>query len=93
METPMSIKTKIATLAIAALALTGSIVASTQEASAKPKLGPVLVGAAIVGGTIAAAASQPHYHYGHYPRRCYWKPHFNVFGQFVGHVRVCPVYY
>jgi hypothetical protein len=90
----MSVKTKIATLAIAALAITGSIAASTQSAHAGPKgklIAGGLVGAAIVGTTIAAA-SQPHY--GYYPtRRCYWKPHFNIFGQFDGHVRVCPVYY
>lgn len=90
----MSIKTKIATLAIAALVVTGSIAATTQSAHAGPKVNPVaagLVGAAIVGTTIAAA-TQPSY--GYYPvRRCYWKPHFNIFGQFDGHVRVCPVYY
>jgi hypothetical protein len=91
MEISMSIKTKVATLAIALLAATA---VATTSASAKPKINPVaatLVGAAIVGGTIAAA-TQPSY--GFYPvRRCYWKPHFNIFGQFDGHVRVCPVYY
>jgi hypothetical protein len=61
----MSVKTKIATLAIAALAITGSIAASTQSAHAGPKgkaIAAGLVGAAIVGTTIAAA-SQPHYGY------------------------------
>ena len=88
----MSIKTKIATLAVAALAVTSLTVTA---ADAKPKFNPVVgavVGTAIVAGTIAAA-TQPSYGYGHYPRRCYWKPQYNVFGQYVGNVRVCPVYY
>ena len=90
-ETPMSIKTKIATLAVAAIALTGSIAA----ANAGPKVNPVaagLFGAAVIGTTIAVA-SQPHYVYPHRHRHCQWKPQYNVFGQFVGHVRVCHVHY
>lgn len=86
----MSIRTKLATLAIAVLAVTGSIAASTQSAHAGPKgkaIAAGLVGAAIVGTTIAAA-SQPHY-YRPVHRHCFWKPQFNVFGQFVGHARVC----
>ena len=87
----MSIKSKIATVAIAAAVVTGSFAA----ANAGPKFNPVVgavVGTAIVAGTIAAA-TQPSYGYGYAPRRCYWKPQYNVFGQFVGNVRVCPVYY
>ncbi|MDQ8727329.1 hypothetical protein [Bradyrhizobium sp. LHD-71] len=85
----MSIKTKLATLAVAALAVTGGIAASTQTAYAGPKgkaIAAGLVGAAIVGTTFAAM-SQPHYY--HPVRHCAWKPQFNVFGQFVGHARVC----
>lgn len=86
----MSIKTKLAALTIAAI----TVVAATT-AEAKPKIGPIvagsLIGAAVVGTTIAAA-TQPSYGY-YPPRRCFWKPHFNMFGQFDGHVRVCPVYY
>jgi len=88
----MSIKTKIATLAVAALAVTSLTITA---ADAKPKINPVVgavVGTAIVAGTIAAA-TQPTYGYGYGPRRCFWKPHYNMFGQFDGHVRVCPVYY
>lgn len=87
----MSIKTKIATLAVAALALTGSFAA----ANAGPKINPVaagLFGAAVVGTTIAAATA-PTYAYG-YPayRRCGWQPRYNVFGQYIGSVKVCSVY-
>jgi hypothetical protein len=86
MEIPMSIKTKIAALTVAAL----TVVAATA-AEAKPKINPVaagLLGAAVVGTTIAAATTPG---YGYYPhhRHCFWKPQYNVFGQFVGHVRVC----
>jgi hypothetical protein len=91
MEIPMSIKTKLAALTIAAI----TVVAATA-AEAKPKINPAVVGGALLGaavvGTTIAAASQPSYGY-YPPRRCYWKPHFNMFGQFDGHVRVCPVYY
>ena len=90
----MSIKTKIATLAVAALAVTSLTITA---ADAKPKFNPVVgavVGTAIVAGTIAAATQPSYgYGYGYGPRRCYWKPQYNVFGQFVGNVRVCSVYY
>ena len=89
----MSIKTKIATVAIALVAVTGSIAATTQSAQAKPKFNPVaagLLGAAVVGTTIVAATSPS---YGYYPvRRCSWQPQFNMFGQFVGHAKVCNIY-
>ena len=64
----MSIKSKIATVAIAAAVVTGSFAA----ANAGPKFNPVypLVGAAVVGATIAAAASTPTYAYGPQYRRC-----------------------
>ena len=55
----MSIKTKFAALALATLAVTGTI-ASTTQAQAKPLgwgVGAGLVGAAIVGTAIAASAT------------------------------------
>lgn len=87
----MSIKTKIATLAIAALAVT----AVTTSSYAKPKFNPVvpaLVGAAVLG-TAVVAASQPHYI--HHPRRhCTMKPAVNMWGHFMGYyVRECHVHY
>jgi hypothetical protein len=87
----MSIKTKIATLAVAALALTGSFAA----ANAGPKINPVaagLFGAAVVG-TAVVAATTPSYAYGYQSyRRCGWQPRYNVFGQYIGSVKVCSVY-
>ena len=86
----MSIKSKIATVAIAALALT----AVTTASFAKPKIDPVtglLIGAAVVGTTAAIAASQQPM----YPRRnCWLEPRQNMFGQ-VFYVKQCsyPRYY
>lgn len=88
----MSIKTKIATLAIAALAVTGGIAATTQEAAAGPKGGAIaagLIGAAVVGTAIAASTS-PSYAYGYRPHRhCNWVNQYNSFGYYVGKARVC----
>lgn len=86
----MSIKSKIVTLAVAAAVVTGSVAA----ANAGPKFNPVvpLVGAAIVGTAIAAAATTPSYAYGPQYRRCGFQPRYNVFGQYIGSVRVCNYY-
>src|SRR5262249_27581106 len=91
MELPMSIKTKLVALTVAAIT-----VVAASAAEAKPKINPVAVGVGVLGAvavTSAIAASQPSHAYGYPARRCYWKPHFNVFGQFDGHVRICPTYY
>src|SRR4030095_757869 len=88
METSMSIKTKFAALALATLAVTGTI-ASTTQAQAKP-LGWGL-GAAPVGPASAAtatAASNDGYYYDGY-RRCGWVRQFDAFGNYVGRVRTC----
>jgi hypothetical protein len=73
MEFLMSIKSGIAALALATLAVTGSI-ASTTRAEAKPfglgwGIGAGLIGAAVVGSAIAA--NNDGYYYGGY-RRCGW---------------------
>jgi hypothetical protein len=84
MEISMSIKTKIAALAIAALAATGSIASTTPSAQAHGfhhgfGLGAGLLGAAIVG-TAIAATTQPH---------CGWVRQFDAFGRYVGSVNTC----
>jgi hypothetical protein len=85
MEFLMSIKTKIAALALATIAVTGAM-ASTQ-AQAKPLnwIGPAIVGAAVIG-TAVAVSSNGGYAYGY---RCGWTPRYNVYGQYMGSVRVC----
>jgi hypothetical protein len=80
----MSIKTRIAALALATLAVTGSITSSTQPAEAKGfglGLGAGLVGAAIVGSAIAA--SNDGY------RQCGWVRQFDAYGNYVGRVNTC----
>ena len=84
----MSIKTKIAALALATLAITGTI-ASTSQAQAKPLhwgYGAGLVGAAVIGSAIAA--SGPGYYYDGY-RRCGLVRQFDAFGNYIRTVRTC----
>ena len=83
----MSIKTKIAALALATLAVTGGIASTTTEAQAGPKwIGPAIFGAAVVGTAIAA--SNHGYYYDGY-RRCGWVRQFDVHGHYIGRMRVC----
>ena len=87
----MSIKTKIAALALAALAVTGTIASTTTRPQAKPLgwgwgVGAGLVGAAIVGTAIAA--SNDGYYYDGY-RRCGWVRQFDAYGNYIGRVRTC----
>ncbi|MDE5446243.1 hypothetical protein GWG65_33585 [Bradyrhizobium sp. CSA207] len=89
MEFQMSIKTKIAAVALAALTLTGSVVATTSQAEAKPLglgwgVGAGIATAAIVG-TAIAASNDPYYGY----HRCGWVAQYNAFGQYIGRVRSC----
>ena len=87
----MSIKTKIAALALAALAVTGTIATTTTKAEAYPinnwgYVGAGLATAAIIG-TAVAASNGPVYYTSY--RRCGFAPRYNVFGQYIGSVRVC----
>lgn len=84
----MSIKTKIAALALATLAVTGSM-ASTTKAEAHGLgwgVGAGIVGAAIVGSAIAASNPYPYYE-GY--RRCGWVRQFDGYGHYMGRVRTC----
>jgi len=90
MEFLMSIKTRIAALALAALAVTGAMASTTTKAEAYPinnwgwGVGAGLVGAAIVGSAIAA--SNDGYYYGY--RRCGWVRQFDAYGNMY-RVRSC----
>ena len=82
----MSLKTKIAALAIAA---TGSVASTVTPAEAHGfhpgwGIGAGIVGAAVVGSAIAA--SNPYY-YGYH--RCGWVRQFDAFGNYIGTVRTC----
>lgn len=85
----MSIKTKFAALALTALAVTGTIASTTSQAEARPYgwgwgVGAGLVGAAIVGSTIAVNDG---YYSGY--RRCAWVRQFDAYGNYIGRVRSC----
>jgi len=85
----MSIKTRIAAVALAALAVTGTMVSTTSQAQAKPPgwvwgVGAGIATAAVVGSAIAAT-NDPYYGY----NRCGWVAQYNAFGQYVGRVRTC----
>jgi hypothetical protein len=89
----MTIKTKIAALAVAALTITGSIVSTTTGAQAGGGgggggfhhgwgFGGALLGAAIVGSAIAASTQGPDY------RSCYVRQ-YDAFGRYIGTRNVC----
>ena len=83
----MSIKTKLAALAVAALAATGGIASTTTSAEAHgihPGWGLGLVGAAVVGSAIAATTPYPAYGY-----RCGWVRQYDAFGRYIGSVNTC----
>ena len=85
----MSIKTKIAALVLAGLAVTGTIASSTQPAEARGfgwGIGGALIGAAAVGSAIAASSDG--YYYDGY-RHCAWVRQFDAYGNYMGRVRSC----
>ncbi len=87
----MSIKTKFAAVALATLAIAGSIATTTSQANAKPLgwgwgVGAGIATAAVVG-TAIAASNQPYYYGGYH--HCGWSARYNAFGQYVGSVRTC----
>ena len=91
MEFFMSIKTRIAAVALAALAVTGGIASTSTPAEAHGfglgwGIGAGIVGAAVVGSAIAA--SNDGYYYNGY-RRCGWVRQFDAYGNYMGRVRTC----
>jgi len=87
----MSIKTRIAAAAVAAIALTGGIAATTQEAQAGYKgagIGVGIAAGALFGAALAGSAyATPVYVDGY--RRCGWVRQFDAYGNYVGRVRTC----
>lgn len=88
----MSIKTMIAALAVAAVALTGGIAATTQEAHAGKfhHHHGVGIGVGLAAGALFAAAASNAYandYYGY--RRCGWVRQFDAYGNYIGRVRSC----
>jgi hypothetical protein len=88
MEFLMSIKTKIAALALATVAVTGALTSTQAQAKPLNWVGPAIVGAAVIGTAVAVSSNGGYY--GDY-RRCGWAPRYNAFGQ-PYMVRVCNYY-
>jgi hypothetical protein len=87
MEYPMTIKTRIAALAVAALTVAGGIASTTTTAEAHGfhhgwGFGGALLGAAIVGSAIAESTPAPYY------RSCLVRQ-YDAFGRYIGTVNVC----
>ncbi|KJC47782.1 hypothetical protein UP09_09270 [Bradyrhizobium sp. LTSP885] len=90
----MSIKSRIAAIALTALAVTGTIASTTSQADAKPfglgwGIGAGIVGAAVVGSAIAAQNSYNDGYYNDGYRRCGWVRQFDAYGNYIGRVRSC----
>ena len=91
----MSIKTKIAALALAALTVTGGIAATSQPAQAGNGVGLGLgiaagvLGAAAVGSAIAGGPGYYGDGYAYGYRRCGWVRQFDAYGNYIGRVRTC----
>lgn len=85
----MSIRSKIAAAALAAVTLTGAMAVTSQDAHAS-KFG-VGLGVGIAAGALIASGAYAHgYHYGYYaPVRCHWVKRYDAYGYYIGKVRVC----
>lgn len=86
----MSMKSRFAAVALAALTIAGTF--ATSEAQARPRWGAI-VGAGIATGLILGAAhahAYPRYGYGY--RRCHFVEKFDAWGHYIGTRKVCHVY-
>ncbi|HEY0218392.1 MAG TPA: hypothetical protein VGC26_01295 [Afipia sp.] len=89
----MTIKTRLAAAAIAALTLTGGIAATTSQAQAGHHGGGLGIGiaAGLLAGAVIAnnAYAEPAYVVDYGPRRCGWVRQVDAYGNYVGRVRSC----
>ena len=84
----MSIKTKIAAIALAALVTTGGVAATTSQAQAGYK--GAGIGLGIAAGVLAGAAIASNgYGYGYGYRRCGWVRQYDAYGYYIGRVNTC----
>ena len=85
-----SIKMKFAAVTLAALALTGSFVVTSQPAEARGLglglgIAAGVVGAAAVGAAVASGSAYAGYAY----RHCGWVRQYDAYGNYIGRVRTC----
>jgi hypothetical protein len=83
-------KSKIAPVALVALTLTGTAMATSNEAQARPYWGIAagIAAGAFLGATVAAN-SYGYYGYGY--RRCRFIDRYDYYGNYVGTRKVCRV--
>jgi hypothetical protein len=90
MEFLMSIKSKIAAVALVAMTAAGAMAATTQAQAKGPGVGygiaAGLAGAAIVGGAVVANNGYYGYERGY---RCGYTRQYDLFGNYMGRVRTC----
>lgn len=86
----MTIRSKIAAVAIAALTLTGAFAATSQEAQAGSKFG-VGLAVGVAAGALIASGAYAHGYHGYYAPvyDCHWVKRYNAYGHYIGKVRVC----
>jgi hypothetical protein len=87
----MSIKTKFAAAALAALTVTGGVIATSKDAQAGHRGGHA-VGLGIATGVLVGAALAGTYAGAGY-RRCHWVRQYDGYGRYAGRVHVCRTYY
>ena len=87
----MSIKTKFAAVALAALTLTAGVATTTHQAEARNgAIGLGIAAGVLAGAAIAGAAhanSYPVSYYGY--RHCRWVRQYDDYGYYIGRTRVC----
>jgi len=87
----MTIRSRIAAVALAVVTLTGAIAVTSQEAQAGSKFGTGLA-IGIAAGALVAGGAYAHGYYGHgyyAPVHCHWVKRYNAYGYYIGKVRVC----
>ncbi len=86
----MSIKTKIAAVALAALTLTGGMAATSQPAQARGLgLGLGIAAGVIGAAAVGAAVANGGYYYDAGYRRCGWVRQYDAYGNYIGRARTC----
>ncbi len=83
----MTIRSKIAAVALAAATLTGAFAATSQEAQAGPKFGTGLA-IGVAAGALVASGAYAHSYYGP-AYRCHWVKRYDAYGYYAGKVWVC----
>jgi hypothetical protein len=84
----MSIKTKIAALALAALTLTGGLAATSKPAEARGIGLGLGIAAGVIGAVAVGAAVANGPYYDGY-RRCGWTRQYDAYGNYIGRARTC----